>query len=102
MSRWRIYYDDGRSYGSDDGSWSDAPVEGVLAVVELVDDKLTVHSGADFYQLEDESIVMRDDCTLLHAIGLVEMTPIKFGRYTSAKKMAAVFERIRQEWRWPR
>lgn len=97
MHSWRIYYDDDRSFGSDQGSWIDAPTEGVLAIVELLDGKLTIHSGHDFYQIEDESIVMRDERTLLHAIGHIEMSPIKFGRYTSASKMERVFRRIREE-----
>lgn len=95
---WRIYYDNGQTFGDTDGPWSDAPSEGVLAVVELVDGALTVHSGHDYYQIEGESIVMRDERTLLAAVGLLEMSPIKFGRYTSSKKMAAVFRRIREEW----
>lgn len=98
-SSWRIYYDDAQTFGSEDGAWSDAPVEGVLAVVELVDGRLTVHSGHDYYQLEyDGTIVLRDERTLLHAIGLLEMSPIKFGRYTSTSKMERVFRRIREEW----
>jgi hypothetical protein len=95
---WRIYYDTGATFGDSDGAWSDAPGEGVLAVVELIDGALTVHSGHDYYQIEDDSIVMRDERTLLAAVGVLDMSPIKFGRYTSAKKMAAVFRRIREEW----
>lgn len=96
---WCIYYDTGATFSDTDGAWADAPVEGVLAVAEKIGTALAIHSGADFYQLDDESIVMRDERTILHAVGLLEMTPIKFGRYTSATKMAGVFRRIAEEWR---
>jgi hypothetical protein len=95
---WRIYYDNGQVFGSEDGPWADAPAEGVLAVVESNNGALTIHSGHDFYQFDDDSIVMRDERTLLHSIGLLEMTPVKFGRYTSSSKMEKVFRRIHEEW----
>ncbi len=92
---WCIYYRGARSYSSDDGPWSDAPSEGVLAVVEVVGERETVHMGADHYQLEDDgTIVLRDTRTLLSAIGLIEMSAVKFGWYASHTQMALVNERI--------
>ena len=98
---WRIYYDNDRTYGSDNGSWADAPTEGVIAVVEKIGDKLTVHQGHDFYYLaEDGTIIQTNDWhILLRAIGFVKMTPIKFGRYTSNTNMARIMDRIRSEMR---
>jgi hypothetical protein len=96
---WCIYYDTGATFSDADGAWADAPVEGVLAVVEKIGPAMTIHSGADFYQLDDDSVVMRDERTILHAVGLLAMSPIKFGRYTSAAKMARTFRRISEEWR---
>jgi len=96
---WRIYYDDGSTYGLEDGAWAEAPPEGVLAVVEKHGDKLTVHSGGDHYYLieEDGTVVSTDDAaTILRSLGW-----LKFGRYTSHAKMARVFERIRGEWKAP-
>lgn len=96
--QWKVYYDDGATFGSEDGAWADAPSEGVLAVVERIGDRTTIHSGHDHYQLEhDGTIVMRDARTLIAAIGRLEMSPVKFGRYTSNTKMERVFRRIREE-----
>lgn len=98
-NRWRLYYDDGRSFGNEDGDWFDAPSEGVLAVIEQIGERTTIHAGHDHYQLEDDgTIVMRDARTLIAAIGLLEMLPVKFGRFTSATKMERTFQRIREEW----
>lgn len=97
--RWALYYDDLTVWRDDDGPWQDAPVEGVIAAVEAQGERFTVHSGADYYQLEDDgTIVMREASTILHAVGLLEMGPVKFGRYTSNRKMERTFQRIRDEW----
>ncbi len=97
---WAIYYDSNRVFTSDDGLWSDAPPEGVLAIVEKVGDRMTIHSGGDFYRLcDDGTVIATDDAaTLLRSIGRVELGPLLFGRYTSNTNMARVFERIRREW----
>jgi hypothetical protein len=95
---WRIYYRDGRVFDSLDGEWRDAPSEGVLAVVENRAGTVTVHSGHDYYQLDDDTVVMHDERTLLAAIGIVEMLPIKFGWYTNASRMERTLVRIRQDW----
>lgn len=94
---WRIYYDSGATFGPEDGAWEDAPLEGVLAVVERRGDKRTIHSGGDHYLrcADDGTIVATDDAaTILRSLGYV-----KFGRYTSNVKMARLFERIRDEWK---
>jgi len=47
---WRIYYEDGSVFDNTQGSWSDAPVDGVQAVA--VGHKLygrQVHSKRDYY-----------------------------------------------------
>jgi hypothetical protein len=95
---WRIFYDTGASFGSDDGAWDDAPSEGVLVIAEKRGETVSLHMGHDFYQIDDDSIVTRDERTLLHAIGRIAMSTIKFGRYTSAKKMERAINRARAEW----
>lgn len=96
---WAIYYRDGRRFTSDDGAWSEAPSEGVLVVVEKVGDRVTIHQGHDHYQLElDGSIVARDARTLLAAIGLVEMSAVKFGWYGAGSVFERTIERARREW----
>lgn len=95
---WRIYYDNDQTFSDDDGPWDEAPNEGVLVIVETLNGQTAIHSGHDFYQLEDDgSIVMRDERTILHAVGYVVMSTVKFGRYTSNRRMARTLERAVQE-----
>jgi hypothetical protein len=98
-SAWRIYYTNGRAFGSADGTWADAPSEQVLLVVEQRGERVEFHMGADHYQLEDDgTIVLRDTRTLLALIGHRAMSPIKFGVYVSHTEMGRVVERARREW----
>lgn len=83
--RWRLYYDDGSTYGSEDGPWELAPADGVLFAVEWVDDQKRIYSGHDFY-LNDGGLGYTDDLgPLLRKLGVV-----KFGRWTSHKTLEAV------------
>jgi hypothetical protein len=86
---WRIYYRGGRSFGPEDGTWDDAPAEGVLIVVERIGDRVSFHMGADHYQLEpDGTVVLRDTRTLLAMIGRWPMSSVKFGQYVSHTEQA--------------
>lgn len=100
--RWAIIYDQGRVHTSADGRWRDAPAEGVLAVATLVDGRYDLHLGADHYQLEDDgTVVMREASIILRAVGLLEMSPVKFGRYSSntmMRRAAETAEQLRREW----
>lgn len=99
MNRWRIYYTGDRVFGSEDGSWADAPNEGVLLVAEDRAGVVTLHMGHDHYQLEDDgSIVMRDSRTILAHVGITQMSSIKFGLYTSSSQMERVIQRAQKEW----
>lgn len=96
---WAIYYRNGYRFTSDDGTWDDAPSEGVMVVVEKIGTRVTLHSGADHYQLEDDgTIVMRDARTLLCAIGIVAMSPVKFGWYGAGSVFERCLARARDEW----
>lgn len=95
---WRVYYRGGRAFDALDGSWADAPAEGVLLVVESRDGRVAFHLGADHYQLEDDgTIVCRDARTLLAAIGVVDMSPVKFGWYVSHTEMERAVARAKAE-----
>lgn len=95
---WRIYYRGDRTFSSEDGSWDDAPSEGVLVVVEQIGERVTIHTGHDHYQLEhDGTIVMRDARTILAHVGVMPMSSIKFGLYVSASQMERAIERARRE-----
>jgi hypothetical protein len=98
MDRWRIYYRGGRTFSADDGSWDDAPSEGVLLVVECLGDRVEFHQGADHYQLEpDGTVVMRDVRTLLAMIGRWPMSSVKFGQYVSHTEMEGVRRRAHED-----
>ena len=97
--RWGIYYRGDQTFSSDDGTWDEAPAHGVLVIAERRGEQVTLHMGADHYQLEDDgSIVMRDASTILAHVGLMSMSSIKFGLYVSASQMERAIERARREW----
>lgn len=97
--RWCIYYRDGSTYSNDHGSWDDAPSEGVLVVVEDRNGAVTLHMGADHYQLEsDGTVVMRDARTLIANIGVTPMSRVKFGWYVSHTQMERAIVRAKQDW----
>jgi hypothetical protein len=87
--RWAIYYDDGRVFTSDDGSWADAPADGVLFVLEQHGDRVNTLSGNDYYYLIDDTVAATGDAgPLLRKLGF------KFGRWTSHKVYEAVSKRV--------
>jgi len=47
---WRIYYDDGTVFTSDDGKVEAAPLKGVQAVAEKRDGRTILHVGGEFYR----------------------------------------------------
>jgi hypothetical protein len=88
---WRIYYDDGRTFGSDDGAWSDAPTDGVLFVIEKRGDRVLTHSGADWYFcLDDDGTIVStgDPGPMLRKLGG------KAGRWTSHKTYEEIGRRV--------
>lgn len=98
--RWRVYYRRGRTFGSEDGTWAAAPADGVLAVVEVVGDRRTVRSGGDYYRLEEDGHVICHETAdaILHAVGHVPLSAIKFGWCVSPTEMAQVFAQIERDW----
>jgi hypothetical protein len=100
VARWRIFYDDGSTYGSDDGPWADAPSDGVLYVlIQKADaDVVETISGSDHYVLlDDETVATTGD------LGpLLRLWGVKFGRWTTHRKMHEIGERVaREAASWP-
>lgn len=92
---WVIYYDDHSTFSSLDGTWEQAPADGVLYVLELVGDRIITHSGNDYYpMLEDSGTVAPtgDLGPFLRKLGTV-----KFGRYTTHKIMEEVSRRVAED-----
>lgn len=98
MERWAIYYDDGSIFTSEDGTWNDAPLDGVLFVLQKVGDRAIPQSGADFYYLIDDTVAATGDLGPF----LRSLKIIKFGRWTSIKKYEAVSRRVAEDAKsWP-
>jgi hypothetical protein len=97
--RWKIYYRRGRTFSSEDGNWDDAPADGVLAIVEVVGERRRVVSGGDYYRLETNGEIVSHETAdaILHAIGIVLLSSIKFGWAVSPREMAAVQQQIDAE-----
>lgn len=93
---WRIYYRDGSTFDADDGTWTEAPAEGVIAVVVRHADSLRVHSGEDHYQLDGFEVVSHDTRTIIAHVGLHEMSPVKFGHEVARSKFEVLMRRLRE------
>src|SRR5215204_1437335 len=99
MDSFRIYYANGTTYGSEDGTWNDAPLDGVLVIVVKDGERTEFHSGNDFYAMlgqdegEDTVAPTHDLVTLAH-----EQCPwIKYGVWTTHKNFERIMKRAKQE-----
>jgi hypothetical protein len=86
---WVIYYDDGKTFSSRDGTWAEAPTDGVLFVLEKLGDRVITHSGNDFYIEIDGTIAATGD-----ASPLMRRQGWKFGRWTSHKRYEEIGRRV--------
>jgi hypothetical protein len=94
--RWRIYYAGGGAFGSEQGSWDEAPLDGVLFVaVEYADGRVERHSGADFYALLDgNTVASTGEITSI----LRERAPwIKYGVWSTHADLERARERMNRE-----
>jgi hypothetical protein len=93
IDRWKLYYDQGPDFSSEDGAWSEAPADGVLFLVVWENGKQHVYSGADFYLNHEDTVRSTHDLgPWLRKLGLV-----KFGRWSSHRAMEAAAERVRRD-----
>lgn len=90
---WRLYYDDGTTFGSEDGSWSDAPSDGVQYITVRDGDRAEILSGGDYYfQFDDGTVARIDDLgPLLRKFG------VKCGRWTGNKTFEAIGRRVAED-----
>ncbi len=92
--KWNIWYDDGTQISSEDCSWQEAPVDGVLIVMEyLPDGKKMVHMGSDYYMMLDGTLIdfslVHLDRHLRHGVPRGSM---KFGRWATDEMWERVHE----------
>lgn len=93
---WRIYYDNGTTFSSDDGAWDDAPARGVQVVVyEHPDVGWAMRHGGDFFRLDGDGgpVAMDRDGMLdfvADTLGIV-----KVGRMLSQADFDEVYQRAK-------
>ena len=80
--KWCIYYDDGCTFSSDDGTAEEAPVDGVQVVVEWFDNgNVKIHEGSDYYWFTGDGWAYGNVSSLDRWLRV--MCPqVKFGRFT--------------------
>ncbi len=93
VERWRIYYDDGTTFSSEDGAANGAPTDGIQGIVEWrTNGTVQVHEGADYYYWSG-------DCWAVGWLHDLErwlrrdFPQLKYGRFVADK----VFLKIRQD-----
>ena len=93
--RWTIYYDDETTFSSDDGSWLDAPSQGVQIIMDYMEKTPLSHMGCDYYLMRDDTIISFSEVHL-HShleLGIAPQT-IKFGRWTNNKNWHRIHDRV--------
>ena len=96
--RWKIWYDDGSTYASEDGPVADAPSDGVIVIVEKKRDRtVSIHADTDYYFWNGENWVSG------HIEGLEKwlravFPDLKYGRWTKDGIYKAALEEADQ---WP-
>lgn len=106
--KFRIYYADGSAFGDEQGTWEDAPVDGVImvAVKDPKDDRVYFLAGTDHYARipgTNEVSATDDEGTIVRLDGLAptvrEYCPwIKHGVWTTHANYERIQQRAREEW----
>jgi len=74
---WRLYYGDGSTYCSKDGSWAKAPIDDVQILMYYFDDKKKeIVTGIDYYVNRVVESELRTEDKVCPCI-------VKFGKWTS-------------------
>lgn len=95
--QWRIFYANGSAFGSEQGSWEEAPLDGVVLVAVRRGDRVDYHTGADQYaKLDEETVAPLDD---LGATVREYAKWIKHGVWTSHSNFERIRERALEEFK---
>jgi hypothetical protein len=96
---WRIYYSDGTAFGNEQGTWEEAPLDGVVMVVLRNGERVEPVTGGDFYALlgqPPDTVAATSDITPL----LRQHAPwIKHGVWTSHSNFEQIKKRGYEEFR---
>ncbi len=88
--RWKIWYDDGTTFSSDDGSPEDAPVDGILAILEKRSDNTIMnHQNNEYYYWTGENWVSGELASMLGWLRR-DFTDLKYGRWGNDSIMKQV------------
>lgn len=103
MSRWVIYYGDGKTYSWLDGSPENAPFWDVQVVIEEDSDKgWRTQSGTKYYCWDDRGDGFRwwgaDEVGLMDYLQRPGWKRVLVGRTISNKRFQEIFNRARNEW----
>ena len=91
---WKVYYDNESTFSSLEGSWGDAPCNGIQVLVEFYEDGTKkLHVERDYYILDDGKAYGTNN---IHPY-LDKQKVIKFGRWSSDDKFKALVERAKKE-----
>lgn len=94
---WRVYYADDSAFGSEEGHWDDAPIDGVVMIAVRNGERVDFYSGSDHYAaLDDETIASLDD---LHPTLREYAKWIKHGVWTTHSNYRRIQERALEEFK---
>jgi hypothetical protein len=99
--KWAVYYADGSRFGSDDGHWNEAPLDGVLFVAVKDGERTEFHSGNDYYAAIPAPYSEEFTIASTAEIGAIlrQYAPwIKHGVWTTHANLERARKRMQQEW----
>jgi hypothetical protein len=93
---WKIFYEDGSTFSSEDGSPTDAPALGIQVIVQNDPDSGRYNqSGSDYYVYRDGRWWGVDIFGLFDF--LIHHSPVKFGRTTDNETYLSLFHRAEDD-----
>ena len=96
---WRVFYDDGTTYSSEDGTPFDAPRQGVQAIVQAKDGDYEKVFGRDhfYYEAKRGGWVTCDLFGCIDHLLRAERQCVLFGRQMADSDFRAVMQRVDNE-----
>ena len=96
LTKWTVWYDDGATHSSADGTPESAPLDGVQAITEHFENGTSeIHEGHDYYYWTGDCWAYGNLASLERWLRR-ELPNLKFGRFTSnAVHLKAVEEASR-------
>ncbi len=96
--KWKIWYDDGQTCSSEEMKPEEAPLDGVVAIVEKRKDRtVQVYQGQEYYFWNGENWVAGQVGSLDRWLRAV-LPAVKYGRWTKNSIFKDVMEEAN---RWP-